>query len=67
MKEVLTGTSTDEIIKVLKPLSSVPWSLRHPLWRHLILIPNDQGNMLYNNEQKDKRRCCLPGTFVDSW
>lgn len=48
-------SSTDEIIKVLKPLSSIPWSLRHPLWRHLILIPDDQGNMLMASEQKDKR------------
>ena len=48
------NSSAIEISEVLKPLSLVPWSLRHPLWLYFLLIPNEDQNMVMANEQQHK-------------
>ena len=51
------NSSASEISEVLKPLSLVPWSLRHPLWLYFLLIPNEDQNMVLtmNKEQIEKK------------
>ena len=59
----ISSSSTKDILDALKPLSKIPWSMRHELWKYFLLIPSAPTNpeadnrwkMIITNEQASQR------------
>jgi DNA sulfur modification protein DndB len=59
-------SSGSEVVEALKPLSLVPWDLKHDLWRDF-LITQDPETQLWRMRDQDRNNCLKIGYTILLW